>query len=339
MLAKFERKIYGMNMTSLPNNIAKAADLLRIGGLVAFPTETVYGLGADAANELAVRKVFQVKGRPYDHPLIVHLSDASQMDEWAEDISELAKKLAKAFWPGPLTIVLKKRSQVLNCVTGNQSTVALRVPSHPVARALLKAFGGGVVAPSANKFTRISPTTASAVHEEFGNDLEMVLDGGACEVGLESTIIDLSGDQPILLRPGKISLQALSDVLGCEVIASTNEKIATRAPGMHHLHYAPETKTILIEPKNIAAFLATLRASDLPVGLVMYSQLGLLQTNHPNVFYVKMSDEPHAYAHELYRTLRAMDNQHYKRIVIEAVPNGVEWDAIRDRLQKASGNA
>jgi L-threonylcarbamoyladenylate synthase len=319
------------------DNVARAAAHLRAGGLVAFPTETVYGLGADAANELAVRKIFQIKGRPYDHPLIVHLADAMQMDDWAIDISPDARKLAQLFWPGPLTIILKKQPEVLSCVTGNQDTVALRVPSHPIAQALLREFGNGLVAPSANKFTHISPTTASAVLEEFGQDIEFILDGGACDVGLESTIIDMSGDQPVLLRPGKISRATLSEILGKDIIAATHEKSATRAPGMHHVHYAPTTKTVLIEPNNMATFLQTLRASDLPIGLVMYSHLDLLQNNHPDVYYVKMPADPVQYAHELYRTLRAMDNQQYKRIVIEAVPNDEAWDAIRDRLHKASG--
>jgi len=323
-------------MTLLPDNVAKAAAILRAGGLVAFPTETVYGLGADAANELAVRKIFQVKERPFDHPLIVHIGNIAQMDDWAVDISPQAKKLAQAFWPGPLTIVLKKQASVLASITGNQETVALRIPLHPIAQALLRKFGGGIVAPSANKFTRISPTTASAVHEEFGKAIELILDGGVCEVGLESTIIDMSGDEPFLLRPGKVNREALEKVLGTKVqVASPS--FETRAPGMHHLHYAPETKTTLIAPENIADFLKNLRQTDLPIGLVMYSNLDLMQGIHPDVYYVRMSDDPLQYAHDLYRVLRALDNQHYKRIVIESVPDNIEWEAIRDRLQKASG--
>lgn len=322
-------------MTESMNNIEQAVQILSNGGLVAFPTETVYGLGADASNELAVRKVFQIKGRPADHPLIVHLANANQLADWALEVPDSALKLAKAFWPGPLTMVLKKRPSVLACVTGGQDTVAIRVPRHPMAIALLKAYGKGLVAPSANQFTRVSPTSASAVREEFGSGLDLVLDGGACEVGLESTIVDLSGDEPVILRPGMISATQISDVLGAPVIAIYEEKIATRAPGMHHLHYAPVTNTHLIDTKNIAAMLATVDESMLPIVCIVYSN----QTfpTHKKVHWVTMPAEATAYAHDLYRTLRALDQQHYKSIWIEAVPAGAEWEAIRDRLKKATG--
>ena len=291
-------------MTEVPDLISKAVAILREGGLIVFPTETVYGLGADASNETAVRRIFQVKKRPYDHPLIVHLSSINQMEDWAQAISPAAMKLAQTFWPGPLTIVLKKQPHVLDSVTGGQETVALRVPHHPVALALLREFGGGVVAPSANKFTRISPTTATAAHEELGDEIDMVLDGGPCEVGLESTIIDMSGNDPVLLRPGKISAREIADVLGREVMTQSQDTPIVRAPGSHHLHYAPATKTLLIAPEKIETFLQTIPAVDLPVGLVMYNHLELIKTIHPDVYYVKMSENPAQYAHELYRTLR-----------------------------------
>ncbi len=322
-------------MTETPNNIAQAVQILRNGGLVAFPTETVYGLGADASNELAVTKVFQIKGRPADHPLIVHLANPHQLTDWALDVPENATKLAKAFWPGPLTIVLKKRPNVLACVTGGQDTVALRMPRHPIAIKLLEAFGKGLVAPSANRFTRISPTTASAVREEFGQALDWVLDGGACEVGLESTIVDLSGKQPVILRPGMISAKQISEVLGKPVATAYEEKITTRAPGMHHLHYAPVTNTHLIKSQDIPSMLSTLNEADLPIVCAVYSNVTF--PSHKNVHWVKLPAQAKTYAHELYRTLRALDQQHYKSIWIEAVPEDAEWEAIRDRLNKATG--
>lgn len=318
------------------DHIAKAVALLREGKPVAFPTETVYGLGADASNELAVRKVFQIKERPYDHPLIVHISRLKQINDWAKDVPEDALKLAKAFWPGPLTIVLKKQPAVLDCVTGGQDTVALRMPSHPMAQSLIESFGSGLVAPSANKFTHISPTTAAAVHEEFG-DTVMVLDGGASKVGLESTIIDMTAAQPVILRPGVITAEAIVSTLGKKVLSAKNEKTTTRAPGMHHLHYAPQTKTTIIDKKNIPAFLQTVKETDLPMVFAMYSDMELLDVDQVDVDYVKLPADAAGYAHELYRTLRALDGQHYKRIMVEAVPSDIEWEAIRDRLFKATG--
>lgn len=322
-------------MTESKNTIAQAVQILNNGGLVAFPTETVYGLGADASNELAVRKVFQVKGRPADHPLIVHLANRDQLGDWAADVPEAAYRLAAAFWPGPLTIVLKKQPDVLACVTGGQDTVALRMPRHPLAIALLEAFGKGLVAPSANQFTRVSPTTASAVQEELGGAIDMVLDGGACEVGVESTIVDLTGKNPLILRPGMISAARIGDVLGVPVEAAYEEKLAVRAPGMHHLHYAPVTQTHLINTNEIAGLLSKLDEAALPIVCVVYSNETF--PTHDKVFWVTMPADAAGYAHELYRTLRVLDQQQYKGIWIEAVPTGVEWEAIRDRLKKATG--
>lgn len=324
-------------MTQSMNNITQAVQLLYNGGLVAFPTETVYGLGADASNELAVRKVFQVKGRPADHPLIVHVAQAKQLMDWAQNIPESAYKLAQAFWPGPLTIVLEKRPEVLASVTGGQPTVALRIPRHPLALSLLNAFGKGLVAPSANRFTRVSPTTASAVREELGEAIDLVLDGGACEVGLESTIIDLSGEQPIILRPGMISAEQISAVLGVPVNTRYQEKTTTRAPGMHHLHYAPTTQTQLIATNDIISAVHALDDAALPIVCLAHSDVCFPQRK--GVYWVNMSATPTAYAHELYRTLRSLDSQQYKAIWIEAVSEEAEWEAIRDRLNKATGKA
>jgi len=194
--------------------IEKAAALLRQGELVAFPTETVYGLGADASNPEAVAKIFAAKGRPADHPLIVHIPGVEHLDRWAREIPETAFASAKAFWPGPLTLILKRQPNVPDAVTGGQDTVGIRVPGHPLALELLKAFDGGVAAPSANRFGHVSPTTAQHVHDELGSAVAMVLDGGPCRVGIESTIVNLTGPQSRILRPGMISAADLGRVLG-----------------------------------------------------------------------------------------------------------------------------
>ncbi len=316
-------------------DIKKAVSILEQGGLVALPTETVYGLGADAANPKAVERIFLVKERPQDHPLIVHLADVSQLDAWARDIPPVAKLLAKAFWPGPMTLILNKKSTVLDLVTAGQDTVGVRIPSHPVAREVLAAFGRGVAAPSANKFTHVSPTTASAVKDELGNEVDLILDGGMCEVGLESTIIDVTGGQPVILRPGMITAEDIEAVLNVPVAAAAIEMV-TKVPGMHELHYAPTTKTVLIEHFDIPVLLHTITTKDLPVVLMVRSEPLIPMTDH--VFWVRMPDKAKDYAHELYRTLRSLDAQGYQRIIIENVPNDSDWVAIRDRLKKATGS-
>ncbi|MEO8040870.1 MAG: L-threonylcarbamoyladenylate synthase, partial [Betaproteobacteria bacterium] len=237
-----------------PEEIERGAALLRAGGLVAFPTETVYGLGADASNPVAVRRVFDAKGRPADHPVIVHLADRGQLGSWAREVPDAANRLADAFWPGPLTLVLKRALGVSDLVTGGQDSVGLRVPSHPVAQALLRSFGGGVVAPSANRFGRISPTTAEHVRAELGMRVDLVLDGGASDVGIESTIVDVSGAVPALLRPGMIGLAQLEAVLGRLVVSPSSD--SPRAPGTLAAHYAPTTPLQLLERAAIDRHLA-----------------------------------------------------------------------------------
>lgn len=314
------------------NDIQKAVSLLNQGRLVAFPTETVYGLGADASNELAVREIFRAKERPYNHPLIVHLAHADQMKEWASDISPQAMQLANTFWPGPLTIILKKKSHVLDVVTGSQATVGLRVPNHPIALALLQAFGRGVVAPSANIFTHISPTTAIAVKEELGDRVDLILEGGACEVGLESTIIDMSGKIPVILRPGMISKEAIEKVL-CTTVSSKRQDAPTvQAPGMHHHHYAPQTKTELVASDQLMQFIAT--NSVWPIALVVHNEFDIAASE--NIYLHTMPKDALAYAHTLYHSLRALDHLRLRKIVIEDVPKQADWEAIRDRLLKAT---
>ena len=236
-----------MPFTPSSAEIARAAAILRAGGLVAFPTETVYGLGADASNAQAVAKIFAAKGRPQDHPLIVHLAGVDWLPQWAREIPPAAHKLAAAFWPGPLTLILKRAAGVPDCVTGGQDSVGLRIPGHPVALELLRAFAGeeggrrfsGIAAPSANKFGRISPTSAEHVRAELGASVDAVLDGGECEVGIESTIVDLSRGRAVLLRPGQLTAAQIAAVLGWEVEAP--DAAAPRAPGALASHYAPRT--------------------------------------------------------------------------------------------------
>ena len=315
----------------IPSEIANAVTILRSGGLVAIPTETVYGLGADARNPTAVGKIFTAKQRPASHPLIVHLSDPSEITDWAREVPVAALQLAKAFWPGPLTLILKKRPTVLDSVTAGQDTVALRIPRHPVALALLRAFGSGLVAPSANRFTRVSPTTAEAVQAELGDRVDCILDGGPCEVGLESTILDMSGAEPRILRPGMISAEAIGKVLGGPVeVFRQDHPTEVRAPGMHHLHYAPTTRTELLATKQLQQLTTTM-----PVVCLTYSGSPLPENAHCQ--HIQMPANPADYAQQLYATLRAQDQQQYQCIYIEAVPESTEWDAIRDRLAKASG--
>lgn len=318
-------------MTIQREDILRAAACLRAGGLVGMPTETVYGLAADARNPEAVAKVFLAKERPHSHPLIVHLVDFSQIDQWAHEVPVYARQLAEAFWPGPLTLILKKRPEVLEIVTGGQDTVALRVPRHPVALALLQAFGGGLVAPSANRFTRVSPTTAAAVQAELGGKVDMILDGGSCEVGLESTILDLSAGVPRILRPGMISPAVIEAVLGVKVETRRQDfPDAMRVPGRHHLHYSPATPTALITTSALKTLAVNEPCVCLTYSGVQLPEQALLQQ-------VVMSSNPVQYAHDLYAVLRARDQNQFQRIYIEAVPEAAAWDAIRDRLVKACG--
>jgi L-threonylcarbamoyladenylate synthase len=319
--------------------IQHAVTLLQQGGLVAFPTETVYGLGADARNEAAIRRIFQAKQRPFDHPLIVHLANLAQLSDWAKELSPLAKKLAERYWPGPLTLILQKQPGVLDILTAGQPTIAIRIPRHPIAQALLQAFGGGIAAPSANQFTHVSPTNAAAVREELRDSVDLILDGGDCEIGLESTIIDMSQAQPMILRPGMLTLEALSDTLGVPVLsgADQHEESLSRAPGMHHLHYAPLTNTRLIESAAIPTMLANLTGAQAPVALMVYQSYPSDHQTVKNVHWCRMPDNAEEYAHVLYQTLRQLDKQAFKQIFIEAVPQTPAWHAIRDRLTKATG--
>jgi L-threonylcarbamoyladenylate synthase len=313
-------------------DIKQAVNILSNGGLVAIPTETVYGLAADAANQKAVEAIFQAKLRPHTHPLIVHLASIDQLNDWARDVSPLAFKLAEAFWPGPLTLILKKQPHVLDIVTGGQDTIGVRIPNHPVALAVLREFGGGLAAPSANQFTHVSPTTARAVAEELGDRIDMILDGGACTVGLESTILDVSGDAPVILRPGMLSAAQLSAVAGVAITMKRQDHPGPRVPGMHHLHYAPQTKTEVVTREALLVRVA----EPINTAIITWEAIELPST--ANITIQQLSNDPVSYAHDLYQTLRELDHQSFQRILIQAVPETVEWAAIRDRLEKAGGN-
>ena len=314
-------------VSATPEAVARAATLLKKGGLVAFPTETVYGLGADASNPDAVRKIFAAKGRPADHPLIVHLPDSSHLEAWAKTVPEAAHKLAEAFLPGSLTLVLVRSSRVSDIVTGGQDTVGLRVPSHPVALALLETFGGGIAAPSANKFGRISPTRAEHVVEEVGESVDLILDGGDCAVGLESTILDLSSSVAKVLRPGGVGLDAITEVLGYapEVVKASEVRVS----GTLESHYAPTTPSFLVSAQQVDNLART--ASE-QTGFVSQR----LKPAWVKGRWQSLPTEAKAYGQALYAALRKLDGAGLERIYVETVPDKPEWLAVRDRLRRAT---
>lgn len=316
--------------------IAAAARALEDGALVAFPTETILGLGADAENPAAVAAIYAAKGRPQDHPVIVHLAPDAPLDYWATDIPREAHALAEAFWPGPLTMILKRAANIPDAVSGGQDTVGLRCPSHPVAIALLRAFKGGkggVAAPSANKFGAVSPTLAQHVRDEFGQDgsVAMVLDGGASQVGIESTIVDLSRlatHGPVLLRPGHISADAIAAVI--DQVPSAPDAAAPRASGTLESHYAPHTPVAMQDGAQLRQTLAELAAAGRKVALIHYSDMP------PTHAALRLPATPDGFAHALYAALRAMDGQGADLILVEAPPQDGAWLGVNDRLRRAA---
>lgn len=321
-----------------PEAIEQAVGLLRRGALVALPTETVYGLGADALDPDALARIFAAKGRPADHPLIVHLPDAEHMTRWASRIPREAIALARAFWPGPLTLILPRDPMVPDAVTGGQDTVGLRVPGHPVALALLKAFDSGIAAPSANRFGRISPTTAQHVEEELGEWVAMILDGGPCEVGIESTILDLSGSTPRILRPGVISAAQIAAIIGRMPqvthkgdAGSTDD--APRVSGSLAAHYAPATALVLVDGAKLEGEIRHRLAGGERVAVFARGDRSARSGAH---VWLSAPDAPDAYAHDLYAALRALDACGADTILLEAPPADPEWSAIHDRLGRAA---
>ncbi len=299
-------------------SVAHAVAVLRRGGLVAFPTETVYGLGADADQPDAVRKIFAVKGRPADHPLIVHLGSVEQLDEWGREISDDARVLAAACWPGPLTLLVGAADRVSRLVTGGRPTVGLRVPAHPVALELLVAFGGGIAAPSANRFGRVSPTSAAHVRADLGDDVDLVLDGGASSIGVESTIVDCTVDPPQILRPGGIDAATIRAVLHRRRMGATAGP--SRASGMLAAHYAPRCRVVLADSRDTARELELfhLRRSAGPVEVMEYPA------------------SVDVYAQRLYQWLRDADHRGVEILIAILPPTEGLGEAVRDRLSKAA---
>jgi L-threonylcarbamoyladenylate synthase len=313
------------------SDIDKAVAILKRGGLVAFPTETVYGLGADASNPAALKKLYAAKGRPAGHPVIVHLADVSQLPRWARDVPPAAAKLAAKFWPGPLTLIMRRAPDVSDAVTGGQDTVGLRIPSHPIAHALLTKFGGGVAAPSANRFGRVSATTAQHVKQEFGASVELVLDGGESDVGIESTIVDVTGKRPVLLRPGHISAREIEQTVG--VPLATPHTDSPRAPGTLAAHYAPKTPLLVTEPDLLLELAASLTRQGKRVAVLARSTL---QPLLPGLTWISAPHDAPAYAHQVYAHLRALDAAGCDAILVEKLPQQPEWAAVNDRLSRAA---
>ena len=318
-----------------PQAIAEAARTIAAGGLVAFPTETVYGLGADASSDGAVAKIFAAKGRPSDHPLIVHIADAAHVSNYASEVPLFAHKLMQAFWPGPLTVILPRRPGVAAAAAGGQDSIGLRCPSHPVALAFLQACKTGVAGPSANRFGRVSPTTALHVASEFGDDLQ-VLDGGPCDVGIESSIVDCTRGRPVLLRPGVLSRQQLEAACG-EPVEDNDvllaDSAAPRAPGTLASHYAPDAKVRLMDTRAIQTALDVLGTDAAHIAVYARS---IVRIQSENVLYRRMPDDAIATAQQLFAVLRDFDARGAKLIWIETLPEAEAWDGVRDRLGRAA---
>ncbi|ASY20486.1 L-threonylcarbamoyladenylate synthase [Candidatus Planktophila vernalis] len=304
-----------------------AAAHLKAGDLVAFPTETVYGLGADASNSKAVSRIYSVKGRPNDHPLIVHIASMDRMGEWASDVPEYAIALARSFWPGPMTLVVHRSRLAADFVTGGQDTVGVRVPNHPVALGLLEAFarigGSGVAAPSANRFGKVSPTTPKAVLDELSDylaDDDLILDGGACDVGVESTIIDCTGDLPRILRPGAVTVAMIAGATGLDTIEEDMDKSDIRVSGSLDSHYAPAATVVLDQSPLAGQGFIAMSDVATPDGVVRLAA-------------PKSDDE---FGRVLYAALRAADEQGLQTVVVNQPPGEGIATAIRDRLKRAS---
>ncbi|KAB8188928.1 threonylcarbamoyl-AMP synthase [Nonomuraea phyllanthi] len=320
-------------MTAGTSDIEKAAGVLRAGGLVAFPTETVYGLGANAEDSAAVTRVFRAKGRPPTHPLIVHIGGAEHLADWVEEVPATARLLAEHFWPGPLTLVLRRGRRVPLETTGGLETVAVRVPDHPVALALLSAFGGGVAAPSANRFGSVSPTTAQHVRAELGDAVDFVLDGGPCEVGVESTIVDATGDTASVLRPGGVTREDLEAVLGRRLKVHSTSRV--RVPGQHPSHYAPSARVVLVEPEKVVVEAELAQELGHQVGVLLPPSFADAAVKAHAV--VSVPDSMAAYARGLYGFLRELDQRGCDLIVASLpVEQGLGL-AIANRLRRAAG--
>ncbi|HXG42513.1 MAG TPA: L-threonylcarbamoyladenylate synthase [Dehalococcoidia bacterium] len=315
--------------------IAEAARVLRAGGLVAFPTETVYGLGADALSAEAVARIFAAKGRPADNPLIVHVGSPEEVGRVAREVPPLARHLMERFWPGPLTLVLPRSPVVPLATTGGLDTVAVRMPSHPVALALVRVAGVPVAAPSANRSGRPSPTRAEHVLEDLGEAVDLVLDGGPCPVGVESTVVDITGPVPVVLRPGGLPKEAIEEALGRPVQLGAGPEMARRSPGTRYRHYAPSAPLVIVAPQELVPVVR---------GLLEEGKLvGLLARHDPGVRHERLRSRIvpgglRAYARELFDALRSLDGEGCQVIVAEAVEEQGLGLAVMDRLRRASAS-
>lgn len=332
--------------------VARAVEVLAQQGLVAFPTETVYGLGADAESALAVERIYQAKGRPSNHPVIVHVTPEADLLYWAASVPPEAQLLIDAFWPGPLTLILKRAAHISSVVSGGQDSIGLRCPSHPVAQALLRGFAatrssgqGGVAAPSANKFGQVSPTTAAHVCSEFAELVAQgmpVLEGGASDVGIESTIVDLSridqGVGPVLLRPGHITAAQVAEVLNQEVAAPDAQ--APRVSGALKSHYAPHTPLRLLSLAELQRAASAAQTAKLAAGqrvaVVTHAPEGISAEPGQQLERISLPNDPAAYSRVLYATLRALDQQGYSQLLWQQPPAGLEWAGVQDRLGRAA---
>jgi L-threonylcarbamoyladenylate synthase len=312
------------------SEIERAVETLRAGELVVFPTETVYGLGANASNPAAVRKIFEVKGRPVDHPVIVHLDNPRYLHRWVSDVPPAAERLAAMFWPGPLTLILPKAESVNDIVTGGQDSIGIRIPSHPMALQLLNAFGGGIAAPSANRYGRLSPTKPEHVRDELGEAVQVILDGGDSPIGLESTIVSCLNNEVRLLRPGYITRSQVEQVVG-DLAAGG---VAPRTPGDRVLHYAPSTPLEIVASDDLEA-----RAGEVVARQEKVAVLAMRPPLHTKRYmtWINAGKKPDTYAHNLYSHLRTLDRAGCVRILVQELPQDERWAAILDRLQRASG--
>jgi L-threonylcarbamoyladenylate synthase len=300
---------------------------------VALPTETVYGLGADAKNPAAVARIFALKGRPAAHPLIIHIASAAALDQWALEIPDAARCLAEAFWPGPLTLILQRQAHVLDAVTGGQDSVGLRMPAHPLALALLDEFGGGIAAPSANRYGHVSATTAEHVREEFGGAVDYILEGGACRIGIESTIVSFLADEPVILRPGVITSTMLTQALGRLVLTPEGNQSLPRAPGSDAAHYAPKTPASCVTAETLVSALM-LEPSAAAIAYLHHSEL--YPALAERLIARRMPMQADAYAQQLYAALRWVDTLCVSRVLIEEPPTGEAWLAVQDRITRAT---
>jgi L-threonylcarbamoyladenylate synthase len=317
------------------SQIERAVSHLRAGRLVAFPTETVYGLGADATSEAAVRKIFAAKGRPPTNPLIVHVADVETARRYTTHWCDAAQTLAAAWWPGPLTLVLPKTGDVPDVVSAGRGTVGLRAPDHPLALELLGAFGGALAAPSANRSNRVSPTTAQHVRDELGDAVDLILDGGPCAVGIESTVLDLSGERPRILRPGAVTRRQIEFIVGPVDVASavTAETVPAASPGQHAVHYAPRTRAVRFDTPQRGLIHVDTRDGR-PNGLIAVGTMRDCVKKWGRV--VAMPREPALYARHLYEVVRELDGMGLATIFIEMPPDTPEWAAVRDRVTRAT---